>query len=362
MSVTMTSAPTEPALGQWLPPAVAPRRLRSTAAVRRLVREHWLHPADLVLPLFVRDGLDAPRDIPSMPGVRQHTLDSFRAALHRAAAASVGAVMLFGIPREEDKDALGRAAENLGGVLNRAIAVAREEVGGDLVIMSDLCIDEFTVHGHCGVLDALGRVDNARTLERYAQIGVAQARAGADLVGLSGMMDHQVASVRAALDLAGHGSVGITAYAAKYASAAYGPFRDAVCCSLTGDRRTYQMDPANRREARREIRLDLAEGADMVIVKPASTYLDVVAMARGLSDVPVAAYQVSGEYSMVEAAAARGWIDRNRMILESLLGIRRAGADVIVTYWATEVSEWLVAGREADRSRQSTSRATGVDR
>lgn len=319
-------------------PDVRPRRLRTTPAMRRLVAETSLEPRHLVLPMFVADGLDAPREIPSMPGVYQHTPDSLPAAATAAVEAGVGGLMLFGVPRAEDKDARGSGGTDPDGVLNRALRDLRAELGDATVLMADTCLDEFTDHGHCGVLGASGAVDNDATLERYAEMAVAQAEAGAHLLGPSGMMDGQVASIRAALDAAGHQDVGQIAYSAKYASAFYGPFRDAVGSSLEGDRRTYQQDPANRREALREVDLDLAEGADLVMVKPAMSYLDVLREVADRSDVPVAAYQISGEYAMITAAAQNGWIDRDTAILESLTSIRRAGADIVLTYWAAEVA------------------------
>jgi len=321
------------------PGRVRPRRTRTTEPMRRLVREVDVHPRQLVLPLFVREGLDAPREIASMPGVLQHTLDSVRGALARAADARLGGVMLFAIP--EVRDATGTQATAPDGILNRAIAVAAAEVGDALVVQADLCLDEFTDHGHCGVLTPDGRVDNDATLVRYADMALAQAAAGAHLVGLSGMMDGQVGVVRDALDQAGYDEVAVLAYAAKYASAFYGPFRDAVESQLEGDRRTYQMDPANRREAAREVAIDVAEGADVVMVKPALAYLDVLADVAASSSVPVAAYAVSGEYAMIEAAARAGWIERERAIRESVLSIRRAGADSVLTYHAVELAGWL---------------------
>jgi len=315
---------------------IRPRRLRSSEAVRRLVRETEVSARQLVLPLFVVEGLSEPRPIPSMPGVVQHSRESLRKAVAEAATLGLGGVMLFGIP--EEKDAVGSQALRPGGILNAAIADARAEVGDDLVVMSDLCLDEFTDHGHCGLIDADGNVLNDATLEVYAQMAQVQAAAGAHFVGPSGMQDGQVAAVRTALDEAGWDSVGILAYAAKYASAFYGPFRDAVNSSLEGDRRTYQQDAANRREAVRETLLDVAEGADIVMVKPALGYLDIVADIRSAVDVPVAAYNVSGEYAMVEAAAAQGWIDRDRAIAETVTSIHRAGADIVLTYWAAELA------------------------
>ncbi|MGW9587756.1 porphobilinogen synthase [Microbacterium sp. NPDC055455] len=320
-------------------PADRPRRLRATPAMRRLVAETRLHPAELVLPMFVREGAGEPVPISSMPGVVQHTTESLRQAVADAAAAGIGGIMLFGVP--EHKDAVGSGATDPDGILNVATRIAVAEAGDALVVQTDLCLDEFTDHGHCGVLDAHGYVDNDATLERYREMGVAQAEAGSQLLGLSGMMDGQVAAVRDALDDAGYGNTPILAYAAKYASAFYGPFREAVQSSLEGDRRTYQQDPANRREGARELDLDIAEGADIVMVKPAMSYLDVLADAAAASPVPVWAYQVSGEYAMIEAAAAHGWIDRRRAIEESVIGIRRAGADAVLTYWALELAEWI---------------------
>ncbi|GAA1994123.1 porphobilinogen synthase [Microbacterium pumilum] len=316
-----------------------PRRLRATPAMRRLVAETRLHPADLILPMFVREGATEPVPISSMPGVVQHTLDSLRRAIAQAADAGIGGIMLFGVP--EHKDATGSGATDPQGILNVATRAAVAEAGDALVVQTDLCLDEFTDHGHCGVLDAQGRVDNDASLERYRDMGVAQAEAGSQLLGLSGMMDGQVAAVRDALDSTGHTGTPILGYAAKYASAFYGPFREAVQSSLEGDRRTYQLDPANRREGVREIDLDVAEGADVVMVKPAMSYLDVLADAAAASPVPVWAYQVSGEYAMIEAAAANGWIDRRRAIEESVVGVRRAGADAVLTYWAVELARWL---------------------
>jgi len=318
---------------------VRPRRLRRTAAIRSLAAETRLAPADLVLPLFVKEGLPEPRPIVSMPGVVHHTLDSLRGAVAAAAEAGIGGVMLFGIP--EHRDAIGSQATEPGGILNAATRVVAAEVGEALVVQTDLCLDEFTDHGHCGVLDEAGAVDNDATLERYCAIALAQAEAGSQLLGLSGMMDGQVAAVRATLDAAGRTDVLLLGYSAKYASALYGPFRDAVESALQGDRRTYQLDPANRREGLREAMLDIEQGADVVMVKPASAYLDVLADVAAASPIPVWAYQVSGEYAMVEAAAANGWIDRDRAVLELLTGIRRAGADAVLTYWAVEVAGWL---------------------
>ncbi len=320
-------------------PDIRPRRLRRTPALRRMVAESAVAPRQLVLPLFVREGIAEPVAISSMPGVVQHTRETLRKAAHEAVAAGLGGVMLFGIP--ETKDATGSGALDEDGVLNVAIRDVVAEVGSEVTVMADLCLDEFTDHGHCGVLDAHGYVDNDATLDLYAAMALAQAAAGADLVSPSGMMDGQVRAIRTALDAAGHTGTGILAYSAKYASAFYGPFREAVDSSLSGDRRTYQQDPANRLEGVREARLDVAEGADIVMVKPALGYLDVLAAVKAAVDVPVAAYNVSGEYSMVEAAAARGWIDREAAIVESLTSIHRAGADVVLTYWAQEAAALL---------------------
>ncbi|ANY22360.1 MULTISPECIES: porphobilinogen synthase [Gordonia] len=322
-------------------PVIRPRRLRTTPAMRRLVAETSLEPRHLVLPMFVADGIDEPVPISSMPGVVQHTMDSLRGAAAEAVAAGVGGLMLFGVPRAEDKDATGSGADAEDGILNRALRTLADDLGDSTVLMADTCLDEFTDHGHCGVVDGRGRVDNDETLERYVSMSLAQARAGAHLLGPSGMMDGQVATIRAALDAEGFTDTGILAYAAKYASAFYGPFREAVGSSLQGDRRTYQQDAANRLEALREVRLDLEEGADIVMVKPAMSYLDIVRDVAEMSDVPVAAYQISGEYSMISAAAERGWIDRDAAILESLTGIRRAGASIVLTYWAAEVAQRL---------------------
>jgi porphobilinogen synthase len=320
------------------------RRLRSTPALRRLVAEHDLTPRRLVLPVFVREGIDAPQPIASMPGVAQHPLAGLPDVVASAVDAGIGGIMLFGVP--ERRDATGSGATDPDGILNRAIAVAAAAAAGRLTVQADLCLDEFTDHGHCGVLAADGTVDNDATLEIYGRMAVAQAAAGADVLGLSGMMDGQVAAVRHALDAAGHTRVVILAYAAKYASAFYGPFRDAVESTLEGDRRTYQLDPANAREGLEEALLDADEGADVVMVKPAGPYLDVLARVADASPVPVWAYQVSGEYSLIEHAAAAGLIDRDRAIGESLIGIRRAGAETILTYWAVEVGQRLRAGED----------------
>ena len=324
-------------------PVTRPRRLRRTPALRRLVAETSLEARQLVLPVFVREGATGPTPISSMPGVVQHSRDSLKAAAAEAAKLGLGGLMLFGVP--ERKDATGSGAVDPDGILNAAIADCVAEVGDDLPVMADLCLDEFTDHGHCGVLTPSGAVDNDATLEVYAEMALAQAAAGVDLVGPSGMMDGQVGVVRAALDGAGHQDVAILAYSAKYASAFYGPFREAVDSSLQGDRRTYQQDGGNVVEGVREALLDIAEGADLVMVKPALAYLDVVRAVREAVDVPVAAYNISGEYAMVEAAAAHGWIDRDAAILETLTSIRRAGADVILTYWAAEVAPRLTQPR-----------------
>ncbi|MEV0721520.1 porphobilinogen synthase [Micromonospora purpureochromogenes] len=320
-------------------PEIRPRRLRRNAAVRRLVSETRVDPAELVVPMFVKEGLTEPRAVASLPGVLQHSRDSLRKAAVEAVQAGVGGIMLFGVPAS--RDATGSGGIDPDGILNVAIRDVVSEVGDATVVMSDLCLDEFTSHGHCGLLTPDGGVDNDATLAAYAEMAVAQAAAGVDVVGPSGMMDGQVGVVRRALDAAGHQDVAVLAYAVKYASAFYGPFRDAVESALEGDRRTYQQDPANLRESLREVELDVAEGADMVMVKPALPYLDVVAAVRAAVDVPVAAYQVSGEYAMVEAAAANGWIDRERVILETLTSIRRAGAQIILTYWAVEAAQLL---------------------
>ena len=315
-----------------------PRRLRTTAAMRKLVRETRPRPAQLVLPVFVGE---SPAEIGAMPGVRRHTVEQIGDIARSAVEAGLGGIMVFGVPDDADKDPRGTQAWAPDGIEQRAITACREAVGDDLVIMSDVCLDEFTSHGHCGFLAEDGRVINDETCDAYAQQAVAQARAGTHVVAPSGMMDGQIRVIRAGLDAAGFEDVGILAYSAKYASAFYGPFREAVGSSLQGDRRTYQQDPANRREGLREALLDLAEGADMVMVKPASHYLDVLADVAAVSKVPVAAYQVSGEYAMIEAAAERGWIDRRAAVQESITSIVRSGADVVLTYWALEVAEWL---------------------
>ncbi|WP_019174587.1 porphobilinogen synthase [Brevibacterium ravenspurgense] len=319
--------------------AVRPRRLRQSAAMRRLTSETKLQPEDLIEVLFVKEGLEAPVDLSSMPGVRQHTLDSLVEAAERAVEAGVGGIMLFGIPLEYDER--GSQADDPNGILNVAVRRVKDAVGDRTVVMTDLCLDEFTSHGHCGVLDEHGDVDNDATLERYASMAVAQARAGSDVLGLSGMMDGQVGAVREALDEAGFTNTVIMAYTAKYASAFYGPFREAVDSQLSGDRRTYQQDPANAREALHELQLDLAEGADIVMVKPGLPYLDILKDVAEASPVPVWSYQISGEYAMLEFASAAGAIDRKPAVLESLLAFKRAGADAVMTYYATQAAEWL---------------------
>ena len=316
-----------------------PRRLRSTPAMRRFASETRVSPSELILPVFVKEGLDEPQPLASMPGVVQHSMDSLKRAAAEAVELGLGGFMIFGVP--QTRDAEGTAALDPDGILNRGIRAVRDEVGDDIVVMSDLCLDEFTDHGHCGVLDDQGRVDNDRTLEIYGRMGLAQAEAGAHMLGPSGMMDGQVGVIRAALDAAGREDVSILAYSAKYSSAFYGPFREAVDSTLTGDRKTYQMDPANRREALLELQLDLDEGADMVMVKPAMSYLDILREVADASPVPVSAYQISGEYAMVEAAAANGWINRDAAIRESVLSIKRAGADSILTYYAAELARWF---------------------
>ncbi|MDO4918885.1 porphobilinogen synthase [Kocuria sp.] len=316
-----------------------PRRLRTTPAMRRLVAETRVAPSELILPVFVKEGLSEPQPLSSMPGVVQHSMDSLRRAAAEAVELGLGGFMLFGVP--ETRDAEGSAALDPDGILNRGIRAVREEVGDDIVVMADLCLDEFTDHGHCGVLDEQGRVDNDRTLELYGRMGVAQAEAGAHVLGPSGMMDGQVGVIRAALDAAGHEDVSILAYTAKYSSAFYGPFREAVDSTLTGDRKTYQMDPANRREAMVELQADLDEGADMVMVKPAMSYLDILREVADASPVPVSAYQISGEYAMIEAASANGWINRDAAVRESVLSIKRAGASSILTYYASELARWF---------------------
>ena len=324
-------------------PTSRPRRLRRNPAVRRLVSETSVEPRHLVLPMFVREGASEPVPITSMPGVVQHTRDSLKKAATEAVSAGVGGLMLFGVPQEHD--ATGSGAVDPDGILNVALRDLRSEVGDSTVLMADLCLDEFTDHGHCGVLDEDGNVDNDRTLQVYGEMAVVQAQSGAHMVGPSGMMDGQVGVIRDSLDATGYDDVSIMAYSAKYASAFFGPFREAVDSQLKGDRKTYQQDPANGREALREADLDLAEGADVVMVKPAMSYLDVLRDIAGVADVPVAAYQVSGEYAMIEAAVANGWLERRRTVLETLTSIRRAGADLVLTYWATEAAQWLQDSR-----------------
>lgn len=321
-------------------PVTRPRRLRGGTPLRRLAAETSLAPEDLVLPVFVKEGIAEPDPVPSMPGVVQHTRDTLRKAAHEAAEAGVGGVIVFGVPA--DKDGRGSAADDPDGIVQRSLRDLAADVGDATVVMADLCLDEYTDHGHCGILTPDGDVDNDATLRRYASIAVAQAEAGARVVAPSGMMDGQVGAIRAALDEAGQQSVAILAYSAKYASAFYGPFRDAAeCAPQFGDRAGYQQDPANSDEALREVQLDLDEGADMVMVKPAMAYLDVVRRVSDTVRVPVGAYQVSGEYAMIEAAAANGWLDRDRVVTETLTAIRRAGADFVLTYWAAEVARRL---------------------
>jgi len=321
-------------------PVSRPRRLRRTAALRRLVAPVSVRPEHLVLPMFVKEGIAQPQPVASMPGVVQHTRDSLRKAAAEAVDAGVGGLILFGIPAV--KDARGSAADDPAGIVQLALADLAAEVGRDTVLMADLCLDEYTDHGHCGLLTDDGEVDNDATLVRYASIAVAQAAAGAHAVAPSGMMDGQVGAIRTALDRAGHADVAICAYSAKYASGFYGPFRDAAeCAPQFGDRASYQQAPSGSREALREVALDVAEGADIVMVKPALAYLDVISQVAASVDLPVAAYQVSGEYAMVEAAAANGWLDRERIIDEMLTSIRRAGADIILTYWAVEAARRL---------------------
>ncbi|HVB45377.1 MAG TPA: porphobilinogen synthase [Streptosporangiaceae bacterium] len=321
-------------------PVARPRRLRRTAAMRRLVAATSLRPADLVQPFFVKEGISEPQPVTSMPGVWQHTRESLRKAAAEAVEAGVGGLILFGVPAQ--KDPRGSAADSETGIVQLALADLAADVGARTVLMADLCLDEYTDHGHCGVLTPAGEVDNDATLERYAAIALAQARAGAHVVAPSGMMDGQVAAIRAALDGGGFADVAICAYAAKYASAFYGPFRDAAeCAPQFGDRASYQQDHGNPAEALREVMLDVSEGADLVMVKPALAYLDIISLVARSVQLPVAAYQVSGEYSMVEAAAAHGWLDRDRVITETLTAIKRAGAGIILTYWATEVASRL---------------------
>ena len=309
--------------------------------MRAMVAETSVEARQLILPVFVAEGLSEPRPISSMPGVVQHTLESVRKVAGEVAEAGLAGIMLFGVPTDEHKDAAGSAALAGDGILNVALRTVRDEVGDATMVMSDVCLDEFTDHGHCGVLTPAGVVDNDATVEIYAAMAQAHAAAGAHVVAPSGMMDGQVGAIRSALDAVGATDIAIMAYGAKYASAFYGPFREAVQSSLVGDRRSYQLDPGNRREGAREILLDVEEGADVVMVKPAMSYLDVLADAAAVSPVPVWAYQVSGEYAMIEAAAAHGWIDRRRAIEESIVSIRRAGADAVLTYFALELAAWL---------------------
>jgi porphobilinogen synthase len=321
-------------------PASRPRRLRRTAALRGLVRETDLSPSDLIAPLFVKEGMAEPVPIGSMPGQFQHTIESLRKEAVAMASTGVTAFMLFGVPTRKDPE--GSEAWNPEGIGQRAIAALRDEFGGDAVVISDLCLDEYTDHGHCGVLTSAGEVDNDATLELYRRVALAQAEAGTDLVGPSGMMDGQVGAIRDALDGAGRTDVGILAYAAKFASALYGPFREAAeGAPKFGDRTGYQEDPANAAEAVREIQIDIDEGADIVMVKPALPYLDIVRTAKDATGFPMAAYHVSGEYAMVKAASERGWLDERRTVLELLTSIRRAGADMILTYHAGDAAVWL---------------------
>jgi porphobilinogen synthase len=308
--------------------------------MRNLVAQVSVRPSSLVLPMFVKEGISEPQPVSSMPGVLQHTRESLRKAASEAVAAGVGGLILFGIPAV--KDGRGSAADDSAGIVQLALADLTAEVGSDTVLMADLCLDEYTDHGHCGLLTASGEVDNDATLERYASIAVAQATAGVHVVAPSGMMDGQVAAIRSALDRAGFPDVAICAYSAKYASAFYGPFREAAeCAPQFGDRAAYQQDPGAAKDGLREVLLDVAEGADIVMVKPALPYLDVISQVAASVQLPVAAYQVSGEYAMVEAAAANGWLDRERTIMETLTAISRAGADIILTYWAAEVAQLL---------------------
>ncbi len=317
------------------------RRLRRTPALRRLVAETRISVDDLVAPLFVREGLDEPRPIASLPGVVQHSRASLRQEVAELNGLGIGAVILFGIPAV--KDAEGSGASDPDGIVQLAVRDLRDDHGDDIVLIADLCLDEYTDHGHCGLLTESGEVDNDATVARYAEVALAQAQAGADVVAPSGMMDGQVMAIRDALDDEGHDPVAILAYAAKYASALYGPFRDAVDVEIVGggDRRAYQQDAGNAREAMEEIRADIAEGADLVMVKPALAYLDVIVRARAEVDVPIAAYHVSGEYAMIKAAAERGWIDGHAVAMEHLTSIKRAGADLILTYLAREAAEAL---------------------
>ncbi|QNE88834.1 porphobilinogen synthase [Corynebacterium incognita] len=322
-------------------PQRRPRRLRQNPVMREVVAETALRPQDFILPMFIADGLTEPNPITSMPGVYQHTEDSLLRAVEEAANEGVRVVDLFGVPLDSDKDATGSVSLKEDGILNRGVAAVRQRFGDDVLVMVDTCLDEFTDHGHCGVVDDSGHVLNDETLPLYEQMAVAQARAGAHIVSPSGMMDGQVAAIRAALDDAGYTDVAIMAYSAKYASAFYGPFREAVGSSLQGDRRTYQQNPANLRESLLEAQLDIEEGADFVMVKPALPYLDVLSAIAESSPVPVAAYQVSGEYAMIAAAGANGWVDQERVMMESLTAIKRAGADQILTYFAVDAARLL---------------------
>lgn len=332
-----------PRLDPLLVPTVRPRRLRRTPALRALVRESRWMPEQLILPVFVREGIDAPVEIASLPGQFQHTVDSLVALAREAVQLGIGGLIVFGVPAEENKDEIGSNAWSEECIANVALRAVREAVGDSIVLMADTCLDEFTTHGHCGPLNASGEVDNDAAVACYVKTAVSQARAGAHVIAPSGMMDGQVAALRAGLDEAGFADIPILAYAAKFASAFYGPFRDAVGCELSGDRKAYQEDPANLREALHEVELDVAEGADMVMVKPGSSYLDVLAGVAEMSPVPVAVYQVSGEYAMVAAAAERGWIDRERIVDEQLTSFMRAGADFVLTYWALEAARWRAA-------------------
>lgn len=309
--------------------------------MRRLVAQTSLEARHLVLPMFVADGISESRPISSMPGVVQHTRDSLRRAAADAVQAGVGGLMLFGVPRSEHKDPLGTAGTDPDGILNVALRDLAQDLGDETVLMADTCLDEFTDHGHCGVLDEHDRIDNDATNRRYVELALAQAESGAHIVAPSGMMDGQVAAIRHGLDAAGHAETAILAYAAKFASGFYSPFREAVVSSLEGDRRTYQQEPGNAREAIHEVELDINEGADIVLVKPAMAFLDVVRAVADISPIPVAAYQVSGEYSMISAAAANGWIDLRTVALEALVGMRRAGADLVLTYFAADAARWL---------------------
>jgi porphobilinogen synthase len=339
--IDMPSPLTNPLLGASGPsfPTHRPRRLRRSASLRALTAETHLHPKSLIQPLFVREGLSEPKPIASMPGMVHHTRESLRKAAVQVVTAGVGGLMLFGIPIHKDPE--GTQASDPDGIVQQALSDVVTELGDDVVVMGDINLDEYTDHGHSGVLGADGHVDNDRSLLRFAEVAVAQARAGAHVVAPSGMMDGQIGAIRHALDEAGFPHVAILGYSAKYASSYYGPFRDAVKTSLVGDRKTYQQYPGNVRESLREVRLDIAEGVDMIMVKPAMGYLDIVRLISEYADVPVAAYQVSGEYSMIEAAAANGWISRENAILESLISIRRAGATMILSYWSTEFAHRL---------------------